>query len=743
MVTLIYELLYMITLGAGLLSILSRPLGLGKAGFILFVVELILVGLFALIKNSKVTGKLVSIGVLSSYIIFVLILSNYNRVNQKEYNAFKLLWLLCIALLAFLLGEVLSYVRAIRIVASILSFASLILFTVTKYEVGKVYAVAVFTLIILTVASEIQKRWKKHGDTDMKKHMVYISPFIAITVLLLLITPYSREPYKWPVVKTTYRFIARTVQDIRIKASIDKKKDYAVSMLGFSEEGSISGEVKDSNDRVLTIYGIPEETSNLKLAGKNFSHFNGREWEETDKSDAPDAMLDSIGFYASLNDYTDDPGRYLRWEKMYIRYITMNTDYVFAPSKSVVKKSTFKIPSYNIKYDGADILWPETRSYKTGYYIVYLLVNSDSEDFVRFIEEGKIASKETYEDCLDEFGVAGDYKCSYDSYLKHSENIKDIYAEEVVLSDDLRAYMDKLLEGAMSDYEKLLRIEKLLKTFEYTKEPGELPDYVKDETSFLDYFILDKQSGYCSHFATAFVLLARAEGIPARYVQGYNISTGDYTNMYVYSSSAHAWAEVYFDAAGWIAFDPTPGFGGGNYWSGSVSDYKLPQMGVFEKKEDSNKEDVEEETTEEAEEKERVAISPVIIIIPAVSGLAVIVLIYFAFRIVSKIRFNNLESSKQFVAYCKQLFAILRLLGKPIKEDETLFEYRTRLEKDYYVDRLLFIDELERYLYSGRDINAELDDAKKSAVNMRNELLGELKKKHFVKYILFSMKNFY
>ena len=740
MVTLIYELLYVITFAAGILSISSKFLGLGKAGFILFIIELFLASIFVVLKNGKVTGRLISIGLLSSYTIFILILNSYNEANQKEFDAMGLLWLLAIALLAFLMGELSAYGRAFRVIVSILSFASLVAFTITKYEIGKVYVVAVFSLIIFTVASEIQKRWKKHGDTDMKKHMVYISPFIVATIFFLLISPYSTKPYGWPVVKTAYRFVNRTIQDLRIKASINKNEDYAVSLLGFSEEGSIAGEVKDSRDRVLAVYGIPEETETLKLSGKNFSTFTGREWLETDESTEPDAMFDSIGMYASLSDYTDDPSKYVRWDKLTIQYITMNTDYVFSPSKSVVRESRFPVLSYEIKYDGADIMWPETKSYKTSYSMVYLLTNNESEEFVRFIEEGDTPSKEAYDEYRGEFGVQSDFKYSYENFIKHQESIKETYGKEVVLSNELRNYMDQLYEGCNSDYEKLLRIKQLLKSFEYTKNPGEIPENITNETEFLDYFILDEQRGYCSFYATAFVLLARAEGIPARYVQGYNITVNGSQNKYVYSSSAHAWSEVYFDSAGWIAFDATPGFEGGNYWSGSATSFKLPEMGVYEKKEEDSQSEKEEETEGAAEEKETVSVNWIIIVIPVLSGIAIIVIVYFAVRIGSKIRFNQLDDSKQFVAYCKQVFAILRLLGKPIKEDETLYEYRTRLEKDYYTDRLNFIDELERYLYSGQDISAELDEAKKNAINMRKELLDELKKKRLVKYILYSLK---
>src|SRR5574338_1017159 len=56
------------------------------------------------------------------------------------------------------------------------------------------------------------------------------------------------------------------------------------------------------------------------------------------------------------------------------------------------------------------------------------------------------------------------------------------------------------------------------------------------------------------------VLVARANGIPARLVNGF---AGGRTNQIggfveLSHSDAHAWVEVHFERAGWIPFDPTP-----------------------------------------------------------------------------------------------------------------------------------------------------------------------------------------
>jgi transglutaminase-like putative cysteine protease len=79
---------------------------------------------------------------------------------------------------------------------------------------------------------------------------------------------------------------------------------------------------------------------------------------------------------------------------------------------------------------------------------------------------------------------------------------------------------------------------------------------------------LHDKEGYEIHFATLATLLLREAGIPARYVEGYYLSSKD-TNIYtkmksivfdIPDSYAHAWVEVYMDGIGWTPVEVTPGF---------------------------------------------------------------------------------------------------------------------------------------------------------------------------------------
>jgi transglutaminase-like putative cysteine protease len=89
--------------------------------------------------------------------------------------------------------------------------------------------------------------------------------------------------------------------------------------------------------------------------------------------------------------------------------------------------------------------------------------------------------------------------------------------------------------------------------FSYTLAPG---DYGRD---VIDEFWLDRRSGFCEHFAAAFVVVMRTLGVPARVVTGYQgVDPVPVDGYYVVrQSAAHAWAEYWQPGIGWVRADPT------------------------------------------------------------------------------------------------------------------------------------------------------------------------------------------
>jgi len=75
----------------------------------------------------------------------------------------------------------------------------------------------------------------------------------------------------------------------------------------------------------------------------------------------------------------------------------------------------------------------------------------------------------------------------------------------------------------------------------------------------LDSFLFKSQKGYSLHFATAFIILARLNHIPARLVKGYfiyipNLKEG----ASLKGLNAHLWPEVWLEGLGWTSVEATP-----------------------------------------------------------------------------------------------------------------------------------------------------------------------------------------
>ena len=89
--------------------------------------------------------------------------------------------------------------------------------------------------------------------------------------------------------------------------------------------------------------------------------------------------------------------------------------------------------------------------------------------------------------------------------------------------------------------------------FHYSLQPPALGEDPVDE------FLFESRTGFCEHYAAAFVVLSRLAGIPARVVTGYQGGEVNPHNQHVVvrQSDAHAWAEVWLAGEGWTRVDPT------------------------------------------------------------------------------------------------------------------------------------------------------------------------------------------
>lgn len=140
----------------------------------------------------------------------------------------------------------------------------------------------------------------------------------------------------------------------------------------------------------------------------------------------------------------------------------------------------------------------------------------------------------------------------------------DILADDLAIPDVaaelIHEWSDDVTAGAASDYDRAVAIQGHLRDttrYTYSLDLGEAPtDANGQELDPITAFYQTRR-GYCTQFATAMIMLARAQGIPARMAIGFIPGTREGSSYIVRASDAHAWPELYFEGSGWLRFEPT------------------------------------------------------------------------------------------------------------------------------------------------------------------------------------------
>ncbi|HMB74576.1 MAG TPA: DUF3488 and transglutaminase-like domain-containing protein, partial [Gammaproteobacteria bacterium] len=114
--------------------------------------------------------------------------------------------------------------------------------------------------------------------------------------------------------------------------------------------------------------------------------------------------------------------------------------------------------------------------------------------------------------------------------------------------------MTRLSEQAQGQREIITRALALFSNdeFFYTLTPPPLG------RNSVDDFLFSTKEGFCEHYASAFTVMMRLAGVPARVVTGYQGGEiNPYARYYIVrESNAHAWTEVWLAGEGWVRVDP-------------------------------------------------------------------------------------------------------------------------------------------------------------------------------------------
>ncbi|MCM1212962.1 MAG: DUF3488 and transglutaminase-like domain-containing protein [Lachnospiraceae bacterium] len=759
------------------LSGTGRFPGIGEPGAVHFAAAFVVLGVLTAVNGMTVRGKalcltalFLMLGVLAGFTggmdfwrSFLPWLAGQGAATQGWEMWYGMLQTGLLAVGCYLAQILFEKIPALKAGTAVLLAGVLIVCLLSRWEVSRPGMAFMLCFLVLTGVEWIQKHWEKKRirENGFQAHMVWVFPFFALYLVLLLLMPAPEEPYDWMWVKRAYRQLQESIHTWTQDIKWGNREGFGMSFTGFSQEGALGGDVQENTREIMRVQVQPPSVGYLYLTGMVYDTFDGREWSRTRQGGADGVFLDTAQALYAVRDYNDNyRNDYLKEVKVNIRYEDFRTGYVFAPLKVWglevgSSNGTFhKTGQEKILEDACGdgmLCWNGQKGYGTEYELRYFRMNA-GQQFDLFLEEaGKTGNvdeavwKEVMKECERRNGQTftlqdrADYREEiYGLYLGDGDFIKEN------LSVGLEKYLEEIMAGAETDVEKLRALETALSAYTYTLTPGELPESVRDAGDFLDYFLLESRQGYCTYFATAFVLLARAEGIPARYVQGYCVPVGEQGEASVSSNMAHAWPEAYVEGVGWIPFEPTPGYGSRRYESWAMRqavteteadpaekmDFGAAQETEYEEENTAAAEEAEEPEEAELEGENASGYFWRLFGIACLLVLAVCGILLAIDNALGKYRYGKIEPEKRLRAEMFRNLTVLSCFGLKREEWETLEEFRNRTllllewrdsEKE---PPLRFVENYEKAVYGGEAVGEIMI---RDAVDERDRFLERLK----------------
>ena len=813
MIELLYDALFLLPLSLTALAFAHGSVENTQAKAVWIIIAIFTSAYILLMKHLKLRGKAVLLGVLFTALLGLWIfLPSKERMDILK-DHFWVLWEILIVFGCFLVMELSNRYRWIRIVLSIAGCTTLVVLLVfsaghtiqgasqgsadasagatyissvavafrksiagsigalrignstigkilASVEVNKISVSMIFLFSLLTFADELQRRSKKEGDTEPKKHLVAVAPFLLAVFLVSLIVKLSYNPYGWGFADKVWAFAKSEYIVLCENVFGQSGWDKDTPMIGFANRAGIGGDLERPERTVLEIGSLTANDKKIYLAGKTYDTFDGRSWEKRDDSLLDEKLLDTVETVSAVMDGMNEAplSDYVKRGVISVKYKDLHTTCLFLPGKVLPSKNV----SLEWSTQGGDFRLAEKSNSKKSYQVEFCRINKDSEAFKRLTGLPHTVSEECFEAAAETLGIRQNLR--YSDYLEYHDRIDDYFLPETEISPEMEEYIDGLFadaeakktadgatSGELTDFEKCKILEAMFREFKYTEKPGDLPDSIQSSADYLDYFIFEKKEGYCTYYATAFVLLARHYGIPARFVQGFAVTIDNKRKVDVSSYLAHAWPEAYLEGIGWITFEPTPGMRSDVSWAtqaegssvGSVTPEGQPYMpeipgqsGDGSTPSDGNG----------SGKNTGMKMRWYVIVLPLAAGILFTLLLFAIDRMVKRKRYNKMSERGKVAWICKNSLEQLKRIRAGRKSEETLSEYRERLRKEYKTrepiegnlseEQIAFIGVYEEVLYAERPVSAE----ERAEMEVRYEALKKFCRKRFWQQLLSRRK---
>ncbi|MCD8096117.1 MAG: transglutaminase-like domain-containing protein [Ruminococcus sp.] len=538
--------------------ILYRPMAAFYT-IIFFIAEFLLFSLFDVLQRKKRLGGMlymlimVLITILSIQLIFIGAQDSdispitwFYGENGSYYNASFYLLAIFVGG-GFFLISILYYFTQVRYRSLGVMLCILFPFVIYAKRADEVPEILVTLIITVFLALMVHNRRKDPAIAAEKRSRLKIDPSYLISVALFVsvtgaITMLVDKPEYQSQLEQNANYFDAVQTDATGSGNYDSMTETSSQRYG-GDSGT--GEI-------LFYFTTDGDADEYFLRRQVYDNFNGEVWEidedfyndypwfysqdypEYSTDDILQDMLELMLSGADLNG-AQPSENLLELKSGYLYGETFTPIYLPAPYTTIADEDV----TYFVRNTHSDI-YRQTYSEKNldqsfSFY-------DYTDEFYEYVEQLNLDMDSYMELLEDSEELSDDFYDVYEKYL----SLDSVSSEVAELAKEITADCD-------SSYEMACALES------YFEENGYVYDidYVPDDES-IEYFIFEGKTGVCSSYATAMTLMARAVGLPARYVEGFAaFEKNDEGQFVIRDSYAHAFVEVYIPGAGWLTFDPT------------------------------------------------------------------------------------------------------------------------------------------------------------------------------------------
>lgn len=372
------------------------------------------------------------------------------------------------------------------------------------------------------------------------RRMIFMTGIITVVTLFTLIIarPKNYDENKYLKYREMLENIAQKfnldISSDTESVSSDGKSSMAYGGINGGRLGNVD-EVKNTGLEMLRV-NMAQTDNNIYLKGFVGNEYDRNKWTEIN-TDNLKGLVDITGIMGGRSnslvtdyDYIEEFYEGKPADKFEIRYLKDQRKYRYMP---------YYVNQY---YSDNEKEMRLSTDYSIGNE-VFNVYDISLDEAINMIKDDEIS--------LEEFSEFTNISCGI------SDEVAEVLAKEMMDSPVYDGTAASLID-CIKYVQKYLSANAI-----YTLSPGALD---KGDDFIVD-FLTVKKAGYCTSFASAGVMMFRYMGIPARYVEGYVITSSDQTRLdngevqaIVKDESAHAWPEIYIAGLGFVPVEVTPGY---------------------------------------------------------------------------------------------------------------------------------------------------------------------------------------